>query len=125
VSGFAWEVPPTARRVSSPEGQLATWKSAPCAAEQAGIVLRGNESNSNATVLSVADFARLCMLLTQDEKVRCALIASEKNLSRTELDVGARRDDFWSTTVALRYNDSSLNVATRKSRIGRRAPKRL
>jgi hypothetical protein len=80
--------------VSSPEVRLATWKSAPCAAEQAGIVLRGNESSPNATVFSIVDFARLCMLLTQDEEVRCALIASGKNLSRTELDAGARRDDF-------------------------------
>jgi hypothetical protein len=50
--------------VSSPEGQLATWKSAPYAAEQAGIVLRGNESSANATVFSVADFSRFsCYLL--------------------------------------------------------------
>jgi hypothetical protein len=95
----------------SGNSQLATWKSAPCAAEQAGIVLRGNESSANATVFSVADFARLFMLLTQDEEVRCALIASGKNLLRTELDAGARRDDFWSTTVAPRYNDGSLNIS--------------
>jgi hypothetical protein len=97
--------------VSSQEGQLATWKSAPCAAEQAGIVLRGNYSSANATVFSDADFALLCMLLTQDEEVRCALIASGKNLSRTELDAGARRDDFWSITVAPRYNDGSQNIS--------------
>jgi hypothetical protein len=97
--------------VSSPEGQLATWKSALCAAEKAVIVLRGNESSAIVTVFSVAEFARLCMLLTQDEEVRCALIASGKNLSRTERDAGARRDGFWSTTVAPRYNEGSLNIS--------------
>jgi hypothetical protein len=57
------------------------------------------------TVFSVADFARLCAILTQDEEVRCSMVQSGKNLSRSELDVGVRRDDFWSTTVATRYND--------------------
>jgi hypothetical protein len=37
--------------VSSPEDQLATWKSAPCAADQARIVLRVNESSQCDGVL--------------------------------------------------------------------------
>jgi hypothetical protein len=34
-----------------------------------------------------------------------------KNLSRSELDAGVRRDDFWSTAVAPRYNDHKLQIS--------------
>jgi hypothetical protein len=46
----------------SPEGQLATWKSAPCSEELSGIVLRIGDGPVGGTVFSVADFARLCTI---------------------------------------------------------------
>jgi hypothetical protein len=52
----------------------------------------------------------MCFILTQDEEARCALIASGQNLSREELDAGVRRDDFWTTTVAPRFNDPALQL---------------
>jgi hypothetical protein len=97
--------------IGSPEGQLATWKSAPCSEELSGVVLRIGERPVGGTIFSVTDFARLCVILTQDEQVRCSLVKSGKNLSRSELDAGVRRDDFWSTTVAPRYNDPKLQIS--------------
>jgi hypothetical protein len=40
--------------------------------------------------------------------VHSALIASGQNLSRGQLAAGVRRDDFWCTTVATRYNDAAI-----------------
>jgi hypothetical protein len=94
----------------SPEGQLTTWKSAPCDAELSGVVLRASDFPAACAAFSVADFERMCFILTQDEEVRCALIASGQNLSRGELDGGVRRDDFWSTIVAPRYNDDTQRL---------------
>jgi hypothetical protein len=78
----------------SPEGQLATWNSAQCSEELSGIILRIAEGPVGSTVFSVADFARLCTILTQDEQVRCSMLKSGKNLSSSELDAGVRRDGF-------------------------------
>jgi hypothetical protein len=52
----------------------------------------------------------MCYNLTQDEEVRCALISAGHYLSRGELDAGVRRDDFWNTDVAPRFNYPSLHL---------------
>jgi hypothetical protein len=92
----------------SPEGQLTTWNAAPCATELSGVALRASNSPAACAAFSVADFQRMCFILTQDEEVRRTLIASGQNLSRGQLDAGVRRDDFWCTTVAPRYNDAAI-----------------
>jgi hypothetical protein len=86
--------------IGSPQGLLATWKSAPCSEELSCVVLRIDERLVGGTVFSVTDFERLCIIFTQDELVRSSLFKSGKNISRRELDAGVRRDDFWSTTVS-------------------------
>jgi hypothetical protein len=73
-----------------------------------GVALRASNSPATCTAFSVADFQRMCFIITQDEKVHCALIASGQNLSRGQLDAGVRRDDFWCTTFATRYNDAAI-----------------
>jgi hypothetical protein len=51
------------------------------------------------------------LYLTRDEEVHCALLASGKNLTRRELDNGVRRDVFWNTPVAPRFNDATVQLS--------------
>lgn len=90
-----------------PEGQLATWVSAPDEQALQGVSLRGSDEAQAPATFSVGEFARLCIILTQEDAVRRALIASGQDLTKNDLDSGVRRDDFWVTLVARTFNDEA------------------
>lgn len=56
-------------------------------------------------------FARLVLILSQNNDVRKALLDSGKERTRAQLDQHIPRDAFWSSVVALSFNDSNVTVS--------------
>jgi hypothetical protein len=57
------------------------------------------------------EFARIVGLLTGNEAVRAALLRSGLDLTRSELDKGVGRDDFWNVEMEPMFNDKRLDVS--------------
>jgi hypothetical protein len=57
------------------------------------------------------EFARTVGLLTGNEAVRAALLRSGLDLTRSELDKGVGRDDFWNAEMEPMFNDKRLDVS--------------
>jgi hypothetical protein len=68
-----------------------------------------NESEDGP--LSVNEFARLACILTQHEEARRALLDSQLNLTRAQLDRSERRDVFWTLQIAPLFNSPGTLVS--------------
>ncbi|CAN8062778.1 unnamed protein product [Agarophyton chilense] len=63
-----------------------------------------------AAVFSLNEFARLIVLLRDDERAKMALgTAIGVELTRAQLDVNVTRDSFWKT-IEDRFNDASVDI---------------
>lgn len=58
---------------------------------------------------TLSEFARLLVLMKEDEKVRESMYRLGQELRRAELDTGTSRDSFWGI-IEARFNDVSLLV---------------
>lgn len=54
---------------------------------------------------SDSEFARLLILLIDDEEIRPLFDSSGRTLTRVQVDAGKRATDFWSDVVARKFND--------------------
>ena len=68
-----------------------------------------NEEKPCAPNFSISEFARLIVLMKDDERVRSALFKLGQELRRSELDSGNTRDTFWGI-IEGRFNDQSVLV---------------
>jgi hypothetical protein len=66
--------------------------------------LRTGQSNVN-------EYAGLVCILTQHEDAKRALLDSQLDLTRSQLDRSERRDDFWSLTIAPIFNSPDTTVS--------------
>lgn len=67
------------------------------------------EERPSAPNFTISEFARLIVLMKDDERVRSALFKLGQELRRCELDSGNTRDAFWGV-IEGRFNDQSVLV---------------
>ena len=70
------------------------------------------EEIAHASVFSIDEYARLCVILCDHPDCREALINSGKEMTPAALDAKLRRDYFWTTTVEKGFNDESYRPRT-------------
>lgn len=73
-----------------------------------GVSVLQNCTNQ-APSFSISEFARLILVMRDDERARTALFKLNQELQRAELDGGVSRDCFWGI-ISDRFNDRSLPV---------------
>jgi hypothetical protein len=69
------------------------------------------KSAQSSAAFSVNEFARVVAVLTTNHDVRRELLSSGLDLTRSELERGVGRDEFWVTEVEPVMNDSTLKFA--------------
>lgn len=69
----------------------------------------GNDSRENLPNFTISEFARLVIVMRDDEKARSALYRLGQELRRAELDSGTSRDAFWGI-IEDRFNDTTVPV---------------
>lgn len=69
----------------------------------------GNRNNEGMPNFSISEFARLVIVMRDDEKARSALYRLGQELRRAELDSGTSRDAFWGI-IEDRFNDTTVPV---------------
>jgi hypothetical protein len=107
--------------LESPKVQTMTWWRAPSDelltqynpthVKAVPMVCRDGIASSDDRPLSVSEFARLSCILTQDEEAKRALLDSQLDLTRAQLDRSERRDDFWTKTIAPLFNSPDTIVS--------------
>lgn len=70
--------------------------------------VRGSNTESEPN-FTISEFARLIIVMRDDERARSALYRLGQELRRAELDCGTSRDSFWGI-IADRFNDTSLPI---------------
>jgi hypothetical protein len=70
-----------------------------------------DENTAEDRPLSVNEYARLVCILTQHGDAKRALVDSQLELTRSQLDRSERRDDFWSLTIAPIFNSPDTAVS--------------
>ena len=87
----------------------------------AGYGAIGNENGVGAPEFTVSMFARLRLILRDDDEARLAHAGSGQSLTKEQQQNRVSRDDFWDA-VAARFNDASLrphvDVALRGAPVG-------
>jgi hypothetical protein len=106
--------------LESPKPQTMTWWQAPsdelmaqhqpARAKVVSVVTTGTNAPEDRA-LSVNEYARLACILTQHEGAKQALLDSQLNLTRAQLDRSERRDDFWSHTIAPLFNSPDTAIS--------------
>ena len=66
-------------------------------------------SITESTNFSISEFARLCIILRDDEDAKAALIGTGQELTRSQIDAGFSRDSLWGV-IESRYNEPSLRL---------------
>jgi hypothetical protein len=106
--------------IESPRVQTMTWWKAPSdelltqhnpARARSNTVVCRDATASDDRPLTVSEFARLSCILTQNEEAKRALLDSQLDLTRAQLDRSERRDDFWTKTVAPLFNSPDTLVS--------------
>jgi hypothetical protein len=69
------------------------------------------DARTTTASLTVIEFARLVCFLVNDEQVRAALLKSGLELTHSELDSRAHRDEFWVKFVEPKTNDTSQHAS--------------
>jgi hypothetical protein len=81
----------------------------PARVKNSSIAVRhANASDDRA--LSVNEFARLACVLTQHEDSNQALLDSQLNLTRAQLDQSERKNDICSLKIAPLFNSPDISV---------------
>ena len=68
--------------------------------------VRNAVSNIN---FSISEFARLCIIIRDDEDAKAALFATGQELTRSQMDAGFSRESFWGV-IEGRFNDPGLRL---------------
>jgi hypothetical protein len=106
--------------IESPMVQTMTWWKAPSdelltqyspARARSNSVICRDATMSDDRPLTVSEFARLSCILTKNEEAKRALLDSQLDLTRTQLDRSERRDDLWTKTVAPLFNSPDIMVS--------------
>jgi hypothetical protein len=106
--------------LESPRAQTMTWWKAPSdhlLKLQYPARLRNSstgtrdENPAEDRPLNVNEYARLVCILTQQEDAKRALVDSQLDLTRSQLDLSERRADFWSLTIAPIFNSPDTAVS--------------
>jgi hypothetical protein len=106
--------------LESPRAQTMIWWKAPSdqllklqhPARLRNISTRTRDANAaEDRPLNVNEYARLVCILTQHENAKRALLDSQLDLTRSQLDRSERRGDFWSLTVAPIFNSPDTVVS--------------
>lgn len=72
-----------------------------------------NQRDANTPVetfnFSISEFARLCIIIRDDEDAKAALLATGQELTRSQMDAGFSRESFWGV-IQSRFNDAGLRL---------------
>lgn len=71
--------------------------------EEEAFIAEGAE----APDFNVSEFARLCVIIANDEIAREAFFKLGQEMTRSQLDAGVSRDNYWAT-IAERFNDPTI-----------------
>ena len=62
-----------------------------------------------SNIFSISEFARLCIIMRDDEDAKAALLGTGQELTRSQLDAGFTRESYWGI-IEDRFNDPSLKL---------------
>ena len=64
---------------------------------------------SVSNLFSISEFARLCIIMRDDEDAKSALLGTGQELTRSQLDAGFTRESYWGI-IEGRFNDPNLQL---------------
>ena len=64
---------------------------------------------SGLSPFSISEFARLCIIIWNDEDAKCALDGTRQELTRSQLDAGFTKDSYWGV-IEERFNNPRLRL---------------